>query len=261
MRVVTLACSNTEIVCALDCADRLVGCDDHSDYPPDVVAGVARVGPDLTPDMDAIAALEPDLVIASLTVPGHEKIVEQLEARGLPHIALEPTALEHVERDIRTIAEHLDVVDRGEALVADLRSQLETPPPQLDTRPPRIAVQWWPKPVILPGRHSWVTDLLELAGGVNPLADRDVKSSPLTDEELRDLEPDAIVISWCGVKTEKYRPDVIYRNPLWQDVPALVHRRIYPIPEAWLGRPSPLLTQGLEALRQVVVETSTDLGS
>ena len=47
MRLVSLTCSNTEIVCALGCADLLVGVDDHSDYPEEVVATLPRVGKDL----------------------------------------------------------------------------------------------------------------------------------------------------------------------------------------------------------------------
>ena len=100
MRIVSLACSNTEIVCALGCADFLVGVDDHSDYPEDVVAGLPKVGPDLDIDVDRVAALEPDLVLATLTVPGHEKVVERVESAGLRFIAPEPVSLEDVYRDV-----------------------------------------------------------------------------------------------------------------------------------------------------------------
>jgi ABC-type hemin transport system substrate-binding protein len=65
MRVVSHSCSNTEIVCALGCAHLLVGVDDHSDYPEDVVAGLPRVGPDLGRRVDEVVALRPDLVLAS----------------------------------------------------------------------------------------------------------------------------------------------------------------------------------------------------
>src|SRR5262245_32085204 len=69
VRVVSLTCSNTEIVCALGLADCLVGVDNHSDYPVEVVTRLPRVGPDLDIDVERVAALEPDLVLASLTVP------------------------------------------------------------------------------------------------------------------------------------------------------------------------------------------------
>ena len=59
MRIVSLACSNTEIVHALGCAAMLVGVDDHSDWPEEVVGPLPRLGPDLDIDVDAVAALQP----------------------------------------------------------------------------------------------------------------------------------------------------------------------------------------------------------
>ncbi|MEE2777527.1 MAG: helical backbone metal receptor, partial [Acidobacteriota bacterium] len=92
MRVVSTACSNTEIVCALGLEELLVGVDDHSDYPADVVAELPRVGPDLGVDVEKVVALEPDLVLASLTVPGHEEVVQSLREAGLNVLAPEPVS-------------------------------------------------------------------------------------------------------------------------------------------------------------------------
>lgn len=250
MRVVSLACSNTEIVCALGCANMLVGVDDHSDYPEEVVAALPRVGPDLDIDVERVAALRPDLVLASLTVPGHERIIERLERAGLPYLAPEPTSLAHVLRDVGEIARALGQQQRGRALEARLSGAF-APAPVVDARP-SILVEWWPKPVIVPGRDSWVSELIELAGGRNPFAGRPVKSTPITDEEAALAQPDAVVMSWCGVRTEKYRRHVVERRAAWRDFPALRHGRVVPIPEAWLGRPGPRLVQGLAALRGVV---------
>lgn len=258
MRVVSLTCSNTEIVCALGCADLLVGVDDHSDYPPQVVAGLPRVGPDLEIDIERVAALEPDLVLASLTVPGHEAVVAGLEAAGLDFVAPEPVSLADVYRDVRDIAALLGVPERGEAFVAELAAELTAgsgggPDDGASTEMrPKILVQWWPKPVIAPGRLSWVDALITGAGGVNPLAGEAVKSRPLTDEEVRELNPDAVVLSWCGVAPGKVRPDVVLRNPAWQDLEFVRRERVFLVPEAFLGRPSPRLAEGARRLRRVV---------
>ena len=252
MRVVSLACSNTEIVCALGCADLLVGVDDHSDHPSDVVSRLPRLGPDLTPDVERVAALDPDLVLATLTVPGHERVIERLEAAGLPYTAPEPVSLADVFRDVLDIGARLGVADRARLVVEDMGRALEPAPRGESDRRPSILVEWWPKPVIAPGRRSWVHDLLELAGARNPLGDEDVKSRPLSDDEVRDLAPDAIVLSWCGVPFEKYRPDVVYGNPAWLRLDAITHQRVHCIPEAFLGRPSPRLADGYAALCRVV---------
>lgn len=252
MRVVALTCSNTEIVCALGQAHLLVGVDDHSDFPVEVVSALPRVGKDLDVDPDRVAALNPDLVLASLTVPGHERVVERLEARGLPLLTLAPKSLADTCDDVRAVAQALGVPDRGEALAAELAAAV-TPPAALPDDAPRVLVEWWPGPVIAAGRRSWVQDLLAAAGARNAL-DRDVESTPLHDHEVVAMDPEAVVISWCGVPTSHYRTHVVTRRAAWQDVSAIRLGQVHPIPEAFLGRPGPRLIEGVEALRRVVAE-------
>lgn len=250
MRVVSLTCSNTEIVCALGAADVLVGVDDHSDFPEDVVARLARVGPDLQVDAKAVAALRPDLVLASLTVPGHEKVLEALIAEGLPVEVFEPKSVADVYSDTLRIGALLGRSAEAQALVTEMRTVLDARP-QPDFRP-RIMVEWWPRPVIVPGARSWVTQQILAAGGINPMGERPVESSPITDEEARELAPDAVVISWCGVELHKYRPDVVYQREAWQDFPALRDQQVHCITEAYLGRPGPRMVDGVKALARVV---------
>ncbi|MEN1728214.1 MAG: helical backbone metal receptor, partial [Pseudomonadota bacterium] len=149
MRIVAHTCSNTEIVCALGRADWLVGVDDHSDYPPAVVQGVERVGADLDIDVERVKALKPDLVITSLTVPGHERCLEKLEAAGLPCLVTQPRTLADVAEDIRRIGKVLEAPDQTASLIGEFQRRLDTPPPE--HRPVPILVEWWPKPVIVPG--------------------------------------------------------------------------------------------------------------
>lgn len=252
MRVVSLNCSNTEIVCALGRADLLVGVDDHSDFPPGIVRPLPRVGPDLDPDMKRIKALAPDLVLASLTVPGHEKVLENLENAALEYLAPEPITLDDVYSDIRRIAQAVSAGDEAERVVMDMRNAIMQDIPGQAERRPSILIQWWPKPVITPGRLSWVNDLLTLAGASNPLGGEEVKSRPLENSEVRDIDPDAIVLSWCGVEPRKYRPDVVYDKQEWAELRAVRNKRVYTVPEAYLGRPSPRLTNGWRALYSIV---------
>ncbi len=249
MRLFAHTCSNTEIVCALGCADLLIGIDTDSDYPPAVVGSLPKLGRDLDLDVAGVIALRPDLVLTSLTVPGHERIVAELENAGLRTLICDPLNLQDIYSDIRRIAQALGVLERGEALLAQMQAAM---PRMVLPRPPKILLEWWPKPVIAPGRHSWATDLIELAGGINPWSGLDAKSAPLSDAQIIDAAPDAVVMSWCGVKEENYRADVVRRRPGWEQVPALRHDRIVPITEAWLGRPGPRLVEGYRALRRVV---------
>jgi iron complex transport system substrate-binding protein len=254
VRIVSLTCSNTEIVWALGAADLLVGVDDHSDFPPEIVGRLPRVGPDLSIDVDRVAALRPDLVLASLTVPGHERVIERLARAKLPYVVTEPVSVEDVYRDILQIGDLLDLRARAEVVVAELRAELHVDAQGYGRDRPSILVEWWPKPVIVPGRLSWVSQMLAAAGGRNSLDAEDVKSRPITDDEARALDPDAIVISWCGVRLEKYRPHIVQRRPGWQGMRALENGRIYCVPEAFLGRPGPRIADGVRAFRKIVAE-------
>lgn len=255
MRIVSHTCSNTEIVCALGCADFLVGVDEDSDYPVDVVAKLPKLGRDLSLDIAAVTALKPNLVLTSLTLPGHEKIVAALEAVGLHTVVCGPLSLADVYSDIRRIADALNVHDRGEQLVSDMQAAM---PPVSSARRPRIHVEWWPKPVIVPAKDSWVTDVIELAGGINPYSVHAVKSVQVSPEMAREMQPDAIVMSWCGVEEKNYRADVVLRREGWNGVRAIETQNIVPITEAFLGRPGPRLVEGYRALRKIVESCPLD---
>lgn len=250
MRIVSHTCSNTEIICALGRSGWLVGVDDHSDYPEDVVEKLPRIGADLDVDVERILALEPDLVITSLTVPGHERCLERMEAAGLPLLVTQPHTLSDVAADIRRIGMALDAAEPGERLALEFEAALTAPQPGHPPVP--ILVEWWPKPVIVPGRDSWVNEMLRLAGGVNPWSDRDAESLQVDPAMACSAAPEAVVMSWCGVDESKYRPHVVRRREGWENVPAIAENRIFPISEAWLGRPGPRLLDGIEKLREVV---------
>lgn len=250
MRIVAHTCSNTEIVCALGRADWLVGVDDHSDHPREVVSRLPRIGPDLDIDVERVAALKPDLVITSLTVPGHERCLQRLRAADLPCLVTEPHSLAEVANDIRRIGSALAADDAARNIAERFEAAIAEP---VDDDPVPILVEWWPKPVIVPGAKSWVNEMLRIAGGFNPFADADVESLEISPGQAAAARPEAVVMSWCGVEEAKYRPHIVARREGWQDVPAIRNGRIVPISEAWLGRPGPRLLDGIDRLREVVV--------
>ncbi|MES0875167.1 ABC transporter substrate-binding protein [Sinimarinibacterium thermocellulolyticum] len=254
LRVVSHTCSNTEIVCALGCAHMLVAVDSDSDHPPEIVQCLPQLGRDLNLDVDAVRALTPDLVLTSLTVPGHERIVDALQAAGLRCLVIDPQSLDEVFASVHAIAEALGVPERGRALAAQMDAAMPPRPQASDA--PRILVEWWPKPVIGAARRSWVHDLIERAGGRNALAAFDAKSATVDTEALAAVAPDAIVMSWCGVRVEKYRAEVVLGRDGWAQTGALRARRVYAISEAFLGRPGPRLVEGYRALRCIVEEAS-----
>ena len=250
MRVFSHTCSNTEIVCALGCAGMLVGVDADSDYPPEIVADLPKTGRDLDLDIEAVLKLEPELVLTSLTVPGHERVVAELEVAGLQTLVCDPQSLGDVYGDIRRIAAALGVAERGAALVAEMEAAM--PAVQVRGVRPRVLVEWWPKPVIAAAKRSWVNDLIRRAGGSNPWGDVDAKSVPLELADAAAQRPDIVAMSWCGVKVANYRADKVRAREGWSKVPAVVDNRIHAISEAFLGRPGPRLVEGYRQLRAAI---------
>ena len=197
-------------------------------------------------------ALRPDVVLTSLTVPGHEKVVAALQAAGLATLVCDPQSLDDVYADIRRIAALLGVAGRGDAVVTGMQAAM---PAVAAAGPrPRVLVEWWPKPVIAAAGQSWVDDLIRLAGGVNPWGGVAAKSLPLENAVAAAAAPDIVVMSWCGVKVEHYRADKVRDREGWAAVPAVRADRIHAVSEAFLGRPGPRLVEGYRRLRAAVAE-------
>jgi iron complex transport system substrate-binding protein len=249
-RIVSLAPSNTEILFALGLGPRVVGVDDDSDYPPAVV-GLPRVGRDLRIDVDRVAALEPDLVLASLSVPGMERNVAALEARGLPHLTFDPEGLGAVLADIRTVGDVAAVGPVAAALLSNLERRVAAVATATSGLGPEerrtLYWEWWPRPLVTPGRRSWITDMLALAGARNPWDEVDATSLVLDDAAVRAADPAAAIICWCGAR-KLPPPEKLATRLGWSEVRAVREGRIYALLEASFGRPGPRLVDGLELL-------------
>ena len=262
MRVASLTCSNTEIVCALGMSHVLVAVDDHSDHPEEVVSKLPRLGPDLSIDVDALEELQPDITLASLTVPGHEKVVEEIRAKGLEYMAPDPRCIGDIYRDIRDISKALGVSSRGEALIQWMQRGLETSSVDheeslTDTAVTDkavrelapVLVEWWPKPVFIPARHSWINEMLHIAGGVNPWKDAPGHSMEVETESVLAHNPEVVIISWCGVDPAKYNPEKVIQRNGWAEVRAVRDRSVFCVAESYLGRPGPRIVEGVRRLR------------
>ena len=103
-RIVSILPSLTEIVCELDQCQRLVGVDRYSTWPPSL-SRLPRVGGGLDPNIEAIVALRPDLVLAATS----SRAADRLLALGIPVLALEPRTHADVQRVMRIVAQALDV--------------------------------------------------------------------------------------------------------------------------------------------------------
>jgi iron complex transport system substrate-binding protein len=247
-RIVSLSASNTEILCALGLTEQLVGVDTWSDYPPAVQA-LPKVGRELNIDMAAVAALQPDLVAACLSIPGMEGNIPRLEAAGLLYVAVEPVGLESIFENVRRLGEATDRREQAATLVAQMQRRMaavQRRTAALDQRP-RVYWEWYPQPLVAAAGRSWMTRLIAMAGGENVFADRPEESSKVSVDEVLARRPDVILACWCGARTPPTAERVAAR-PGWESATAVLTGRVHVLPEAYFARPGPRLADGLELL-------------
>jgi iron complex transport system substrate-binding protein len=156
---------------------------------------------------------------------------------------------------IRTLGAMVDASERAGQLVgmletrlAEVRSRAERLPKQ-----PRIFFEEWDEPLI--SGIGWVSELVEIAGGIDIFADRRnqgaAKDRIVTAEEVVAREPDLIIGSWCG---KKLRPERVIARPGFAEIPAVQRQDIYEIKSSLILQPGPAaLTDGLEKL-QIIIE-------
>lgn len=253
MRVVSICPSNTEVLAYLGKLDVLVGVDDYSDWPTTVL-DLPKVGPDLSINMDKVEALQPDLVLASLSVPGMERNIEELDARKIPYLVLNPNSLAEIANDIREVGKALHDKMLGDEKAEEFLAEVKTLKNKADERrhKPSLYWEWWPKPVFTPGRVNWLTEISRLAGAENIFATENVASYQTDWQDVRKRDPDHICMVWVGIKEEKMRPELVKKRPGWNEMKAIRNGNIHVLEESLFCRPSPRLLEGLRKLSKIV---------
>ncbi|RIW38849.1 cobalamin-binding protein [Bacillus salacetis] len=245
MRIVSICPSNTEVLDYLGLTSSLVGIDDFSDYPEEV-HNLPKLGPDLSIDMDKTAELKPDLVLASLSVPGMEKNIEELKRRNLPFIVTNPQSFEDIAQDLLTVGKACGAEETAIEKQREFRERIELLKEAAASAPsaPELYWEWWPKPVFTPGRINWLTELSMLAGAENLFRDVELASIQTDWEDVRKRNPDYICLAWVGVRREKVNPAVVTKRKDWTGLDAVIHDRILILEEELYCRPSPRLLDG-----------------
>ena len=190
-RIVSLVPSLTELVWWLGRDAALVGRTRFCTEPAGDIERVAAVGGTKDPDVAAITALAPDLVIANREENRREG-VEALEAAGLRVLLTDPNSVAEALAMIAELGELLgsvagagSLVDRTNAAIAD--AAVSAP------RPTRVFVPIWRKPLMAMGGWTYGDSVLSAAGATNVLSDRP-RYPELTREEVAALAPEAILL-------------------------------------------------------------------
>lgn len=245
-RVVSLAPNLTEIVHAAGAGSSLVAITSSGDHPPsvDTLPHVSA----LPVDFEAVAAQEPDLVLATdqINAPGDTDTFEALE---VPIYFFSFDSLDDILDGIRTTGQLLGTeaaaADSAAALeqeVETLRTQTESIPP--DQRP-RVLVLVGDDTLYSFGRGSYVHTLVELAGGRSITADIDTQAPTLSEEYVLQQKPDVIVGLWGP----EYDPaQLLDLHPTWDVVPAVQNDRVYGLSTDLIARPAPRVVEGARRL-------------
>jgi ABC-type hemin transport system substrate-binding protein len=160
-RVVSLAPNITEIIYAIGEGARLVGTDDFSDFP-DAATGLPKVG-GVEPNVEKIAALRPDLVIANASNV-HPNLQHALAAVHVPLLVIRTEHLRDVSTAMAQIGRRLNGDARAAIALFDRRIQQQR---RQRTRHPRVLFVVWTNPVYVAGRQTFVDDLIEITGATN----------------------------------------------------------------------------------------------
>ncbi|KPC69319.1 ABC transporter substrate-binding protein [Laceyella sacchari] len=252
-RIISICPSNTEMLHFLGLREEVCGLDDFSDWPH-TWQHLPRVGPDLDIDMDKVKALRPDLVIASLSVPGMEKNISQLKQAGIPTLVLNPKTLQDIAEDFVYLGDALGMPSQGRAAKQRFLQEISLIQAAIprQTTPPRLYFEWWPKPVFTPGRKSWLTELCQLVGATNIYADHDTESVQTDWDDVAARQPDYVLVTWTGVPRERIKPAFFTSRPAWQGTPLIEKGNIHILEEGWFCRPSPRLLLGVKQVAHLL---------
>jgi iron complex transport system substrate-binding protein len=235
MRVVSLAPSATNVVAALDAADRLVGRTTHCS------ADAPAVGGWLNPDYEAVADRDPDVVLTSDDLQA--EIRDALRDKGFDVHHVEPATLDDVLASFADIGAAIGFPERGEALEADCRERVAAVRERAPVDRPVVYCEEWADPPMAAG--NWVPDAVEAAGGRYPFVPAGERSREADTDAVRDADPDHAVVHLCGTG-EQTDVDPAARWGLDADV--------HVVDDSLLNQPSPRLVDGIEHLAGLLRE-------
>jgi iron complex transport system substrate-binding protein len=251
-RIVSVAPSNTEIVYALGLADRLVARTDYCDYPPEALEKPS-IGGFSTPNIEQIVAVAPDLVLAASI---HEdKIIPQLEARGLTVLALDPKTVDEVMAAIELVGRVAGVEDNARALVDSLEKRVRAVTDKTASLPPEQVTPTfyvlWHDPLMTAGADTLQDELISLAGGRN--IGQDVTDYADYSLEAVIAADPAVIVAAISHGGGGEDPFVYARDEArLRDTAARRNGHVYAIDGNLTSRPGPRIVDGLERLAEFI---------
>lgn len=236
-RIVSLLPSFTEILFAIGAGDRVVGRTQWCDYPPAAVQ-VPSVGEALPPNIEAVAAKKPDLVVLYNAGP-NVTAAKQLERIGIRTVLIDMNRLEDVAPAARTLGRLTGFEPQADSLAHAMDRILDEPRPTPTTT---LAFVVWDNPPIVIGRGSYLDELATHAGASNVFHDVSAPSAQVSLETIVARDP-----AWIAVLSDSGTPPAFAKRREWRAVRAVREGHFLLLRGSLFGRPSP---RSGEAIRQ-----------
>jgi len=248
-RVVSLAPNLTEIVFALGRGDQLAGDTDFCDYPP-AATRKPHVGGPINPNFEQIAALRPDLILATKSINRRET-VDALDRLGLPVFVTDPHTVDGMIASVVHIGNALQSEESAGPLVNDLRARLAELNRRLAGAPPRrVLFVVWTDPLISVGRDTFIADALHHAGAQS-VVDTAAEWPRINLEEIVRLQPEFLVFASAHAGDTQHDIDALRSRPGWRQLDALRRGNIVVISDA-INRPAPRMVDAIEQLARAL---------
>jgi iron complex transport system substrate-binding protein len=254
-RIVCLSDEVAELIYLLGEQHRIVGVSGFSTRPPDVRQKM-RVSTFRDANFDAIAQLEPDLIITYSDVQA--EITREASLRGITVLNCNQRSIAEIFETIAMISRLLNRQREGDELLADYARNLDRIR-SLDRGfgfRPRVYFEEWNDPLI--SGIEWVEELVEIAGGEPVFPElrkfRKAKDRVVTWDFVIERNPDVIFASWCGMKVKM---EEITSRPDANKISAVRLGQIYEIPSSLILQPGPAsLTEGIEQIHAILSQVT-----
>jgi cobalamin transport system substrate-binding protein len=242
-RIVSLAPGVTEILFALGAGGAVVGVSQYCDFPP-AARRLPKVGTFLTPNVEAIAALRPDLIIGP-GLSSSRREVRTLEAMGYPTLTVNDDSLDAIEQSIALIGARIGDERSARRILGEIQAHIEEVHARLEgTKPRAVVMLVGHQPMVAVGRGTFLDDLLHLAGGDN-IADLALQNWPrLSIEYIIAMRPEVILDGAMG--SDANTPAGFWAR--YPAIPAVRDRHVFGYPEDPMLHPGPRVWQSLEIL-------------
>ncbi len=238
-RIASLIPATTELLFAIGAGPQLVGRTAWCDYP-EAAAQVPDLGDGISPNLEAILSAEPDLVILYNSAQ-NARVATRLRELGMPVLRLNTDALSDVGRIARMLGRLTGHAGAADSLVAALDTALASATVPENPDGPEVLLLVWEQPPMTVGRGSFLSELVERAGGRNLFADVSGTDGTVSIEAIAVRDPDLVLTTADG-------PSRFLERPEWQAVPAVRERRVVRVTGSEFSRPGPRTPAAIRTL-------------